>query len=916
MIKSLIQISALLIAFQSGLIGQVVINEYSASNLDSLDSYGKSEDFIELYNAGSASVDISGYHLSDKSSKPTKWRIPDGTIMNPGSFLTFYCSGRDRVYYGEHHTNFKISQTKGNEYVLLSNQNGEIIEEHLYELTLMGHSHCRSVNGGNEWKICSTLTPGASNLTSGNFSSYTAEPTIELGAGFYDSPQSVSIQNNDPSSTLRYTTDGSTPTNSSPEYTGAISISNTAVVKARAFSNDNEVRPGKIAFATYFINESFTLPVFSIAADEVINLANGQGDLIPIGSLEYFEENVLTATAYGSLNRHGQDSWALDHRSIDWITRDEMGYSRTVKAKLFSYSDRDDHQRLMFRASGDDNYPARQNGFLGDNHFGSTHLRDEYVHTLALEGDMKLDVRAVERVIVFLNGEYWGVYGLRERPVDHDYTEEYYDQSKHNLQYLATWGHTTTEYGGKAALYDWLKLKNFIMDNDMGDPDNYQEVRDQLQVQSLIDYMIANLNSVAADWLNYNTGWWRGLDPEGDHKKWGYILWDNDATFDYYINYSYVPDVSYNAKPCDLDQMAPQLGDFFGQDYPHNLPSSCTSSNSSNSPDVEDPIYHYIVNEYDFCCSSSWSSACQEKYDSISIYGTNISEKFQTWGDIGYHERIFLKLLEESDEFKQLYYSRQADLMSTVYTCDNMLNTLDRMVAKIAPEMPRQIAKWGGNMTEWETNVATLREFISKRCLLLDDGMRNCYDVTGPYQLTLETRPAGVGEIDINTLDIREMPWTGRYFGNMDNKIKARAFDDDTYVFSHWESNVGDVIADPMAFRTTIRLTQNGILTAVFTDIVNTKELESGHSLKVYPNPAKDYIVLNYDLAKAADIKVNLYNNVGQKVIELPSLSGRKAAGQHLERINLSELQVKSGMHFIEIIADQEVASFKVMVVK
>jgi len=59
---------------------QVVINEYSASNLNSfVDRFGKTEDWIELYNTSSEVVDLSGYHLSDKESKPGKWEIPGGT---------------------------------------------------------------------------------------------------------------------------------------------------------------------------------------------------------------------------------------------------------------------------------------------------------------------------------------------------------------------------------------------------------------------------------------------------------------------------------------------------------------------------------------------------------------------------------------------------------------------------------------------------------------------------------------------------------------------------------------------------------------------------------------------------------------------------------------------------------------------
>lgn len=914
--RSITKVMLLLLFAVSQFQAQVVINEYSASNLDHLDSYEKSEDWIELYNAGSTTVDISGYHLSDKSNKPKKWEIPAGTSIGAGDHLVFYCSGRDIVHYNEYHTNFKISQTKGNESVVLSDRDGNILEEYEYNLTLLGASHCRVSDGADEWKICVESTVDATNNFTEKINRYTQQPTIENTAGFYQNPQSITIVNNEPNSILRYTTNGHNPTENSPEYTGPILVDSTRVVKAQAFSNVEGVAPGKMDFATFFINESFTLDVYSVAADRVQNLANGEGALIPIGSLEYFnKEGDREATAYGSLNRHGQDSWALDHRSIDWVTRDEMGYSRNVKAKLFSYSDREDHQRLMFRASGDDNYPAQQNGFTGPNHLGSCHVRDEYVHTLALEGNMKLDVRAVERVILFLNGEFWGVYGLRERPVDHDYTEEYYDQEKHDLQYLTTWGATETEYGGRSSLYEWLKLRDFILNNDMSDPEAYQKVKDQMQVQSLMDYMIANLNSVASDWLNYNTGWWRGLNPEGDHKKWGYILWDNDATFDYYINYSGVPNTQPNAVPCDIDEISDFMDGFFGTDTPFTNPLTCASANGVNSPDENDRIYNLVINENELCCNT-WTSSCQSRYDEIIANGENVSEVFSTYTAVGKHEKIFLKLQDESEDFRQHYYSRQADLMNTVYTCENMLGTFDKMVSVIAPEMPKQIARWGGSMALWEANVARMRGFIEDRCELLDEGMTECFDITGPYELTLRTEPAGEGEIDLNTLDIRQMPWTGRYFGEMDNKIKARAFDDDTYFFSHWETANGSVIADPMAERTTIVLSQDDTLTAVFTTMVDVQETESGHSFDVHPNPAQDYITLSYELAKSSNIQVSLYNSVGQKVTDVSNVSGLRQAGRHVERIDLSSMNLKSGLHLVEVKADHEVSTFKVMVVE
>ncbi len=833
-----------IILFCTQIEAQIVINEYSASNLTQfVDNNQKTEDWIELYNTSSSSVDLSGWHLSDKETNPMKWVIPNGVTIAGNGFLVFLCSGRDGLVLGELHTNFKLSQTKGTDFVVLADPSGTIIESRPTGITLRGHSFCKETDGAANWVISETPTFGLSNNSITPYTRYTVAPSMDVVAGFYPSAVTVSIQNNEPNSTLRYTMDGTLPTEFDPVYTAPITVNSTSVVKARAFSDDPAVLPGKIDFNTYFINETFSLDVYSVAADEVIDLANGFGELRPVGSIEYFgQDGTRKSVSYGELNRHGQDSWVLNHRSLDWVSRDEMGYTSAIDQPIFTYSTRNDHQRLMFRASGDDNYPALQGNDTNQDfdHEGSCHIRDEYVHTLALEGGMKLDVRAVERVIVFLNGQYWGVYGLRERPVDHDYTKEYYDQDKFNLQYLLTWGETWAEYGGNQAFSDWGELRDFILNNDMSIDANYELVKSQMQVKSLIDYMMVNLNTVASDWMNYNTGWWRGMDPAGNHKKWGYILWDNDATFDYYINYSGVPDISPYAEPCDINAISDYMDDFFG----------------------------------------SWGS-----------------------GDVGKHEKIFLKLQEENEEFRQLYYSRSADMMNTVFSCENMISTLDAMVAVIEPEMPRQIQRWGGSMAEWQSNIQDMRNFINIRCEQLDNGMVDCFDLTGPFDLTLVVEPAGVGEIEINTIsNIQSFPWTGQYFGNMDNLIEAKS-KDPLYTFSHWETANGNAIFPNVNTDSAkIILTGNEVLTAVFTDgPVAIENLQNVSSLTAFPTVTNDLVTIKFNIEEQTDLNFELFNTLGERVAILDDISRKYAAGDYVQELHLNDLNLAQGMYFLSI---------------
>jgi CotH kinase protein/Lamin Tail Domain/Chitobiase/beta-hexosaminidase C-terminal domain len=817
--------------------GQAVINEYSASNLEEfVDDHNDYHDWVELYNPTASTIDISGWHLSDRFTNPTKYEIPAGTTIPANSFIRFWCSGRDISSNGHYHTSFKLTQTKDNEILVLANPAGIIVESQELQLTLTEHSRCRAMDGGDTWRVCTAPTPGFSNNGSEQYAGYTAAPTMDIVAGFYDMPQTVTITNNEPNSVLRYTLDGKAPTILSPEYTAPLTINATTVVKAQAFSNDSDILVGKMDFNTYFINDNFTLPVFSVAADQLTQLANGSGGIIPIGSLEYFnQEKVRTAISYGSLNRHGQDSWVLPHRSLDWISRDEMGYTNAVRDSLFANTDRKEYQRFMFRASGDDNYPAINDWA----HEGSAHIRDEYVQALAQKGSMKLDVRSPQRVVVFLNGQYWGVYGLRERTEDHDYTDHYYNQDQYHLQHMSTWGNTEIDYGGQRAKNEWENFRDFILNNDMGVEANYKIVTDSLNVLSLMDYFIVNLNVVASDWINYNTGWWRGLNPEGDHKKWGYVLWDLDATFDYYINYSGVPNTDPDAEPCDINDIAAYMDDFFDDN------------------------------------------------------GQNV--------DVGKHEKIFLKLQLENEEFRQLYYSRQADMMNTVFSCENMIFTLDSMLSIIEPEMPRQIQRWGGTITEWNDNVQQLRDFVAARCELLDEGMVSCFDLTGPYTVTLMVDPPLSGKIELNTLTHGPVfPWAGDYFGGMENLLNAIEFDGGL-PFAYWSSTSGQTtFTDSLDDKTAFQLTQNDTIIAHFGTVSSTRPnvtIEIG--LSVIPNPSAGYCTIQYQLKEAVAHELSLLDVTG-RTIWSQSIQ-QSAVGQQNVPLDLTALGVPAGLFLVKV---------------
>ena len=705
MIKKLLFI---LIFFSTSLsFGQVLINEYSCSNITGInDAYGQKEDWVELYNTTGTAINLTGWYLSDKATNLTKWQIPSGTIAANG-FKMAFCTKRNLVNGNEYHPNFNLSQTEG-DWIILLNPSLIVVDSFkIVHMTKSNHSVGRTTNGAATFSLFTTPTPNANNSGAVNF--YTPTPVFNLQAGFYPASQSITISCPDPSATIRYTLDGSDPLVTSPIYSTPIPITTTKVLRATAFSTN---LPSFTATNSYFINVSHSIPVVSVCSQGVYTLLQGS-QITPVGSFELFEDNgVFIDEGQGDFNKHGNDSWSYPQRGFDFVMRDQYGYNGDLEHVIFPEKSRDNFQRVILKPGASDNYPF-ENG---------AHIRDAFVHELSIKADLKLDERTWRPCVLYLNGQYWGVYEIREKADDGDYTDYYYNQDKFNLHYLKTWGGTWEDYGAPNALPDWNNLKNYIATNSMANPTNFNYVDSLLNWESLCDYFMINSYVVNQDWLNWNTAWWRGLNLNGDKKKWRYALWDMDATFGHYINYTGIPDPSANADPCNAE----------------NLPNP---------------------------------------------------------GGQG-HTAILEKLILENPAVEQYYITRYIDLINTNFSCDTMIMLLDSMVNEIGPEMTAHCAKWGGTYSGWQSKVQTLRNFINARCLALEQGLIDCYSLTGPFPVTFDVTPVNAGTIKVNSIWAPSYPWSTTYFGGIQTNMVAKA--NVGYVFSHWTYTTGP-LALPIA---------------------------------------------------------------------------------------------------------------------
>jgi gliding motility-associated-like protein len=153
------------------------------------------------------------------------------------------------------------------------------------------------------------------------------------------------------------------------------------------------------------------------------------------------------------------------------------------------------------------------------------------------------------------------------------------------------------------------------------------------------------------------------------------------------------------------------------------------------------------------------------------------------------HTDILEKLINENPIVEQYYVTRYIDLINTSFSCTSMLALLDSMVNEIDPEMTAHCTKWGGTYNGWQTRVTQLRNFINQRCLAMEQGLIDCYQLTGPFPVTFDVSPVNAGTIKVNSINPPSYPWSTTYFGGIQTNVKAKA--NTGYIFDHWTYTTG-----------------------------------------------------------------------------------------------------------------------------
>lgn len=540
----------------------VSINEIMSSNTISItDEDGDFEDWIELYNWGNEAVSISGWTITDDISNPDKWVFPEFSI-NPHNFILVFASGKDRQHSTYFHSNFKISAS--GEALYLFDENGNMVDSFPAVKIESDKSFGRFPDGSLTQVHFFQYSPWNSN----NQSNVLNQISSSHKSGTYSEAISLSL-NSDGGDSIYYSFHGfdphpdssrtqlfhenlliSSPIGEADLFTGIrtspeqnvlypwikpqTKFSKARIVRARSFRN--QMPSSDISSFTFFVseemNKAYSFPVVSIILDSSHLFAWDTGIYVPgkhyrpvdektgnyfktgkswerRGYVEIFSTSSESLTSQEcGIRVHGNLSREFPQKSLRLYARKEYG-SELFIHNIFPDAPLNDYHRLVFRT------PLTSHEF--------TMFKDPLIHQL-IEG-LNVKTVAFSPVIIFVNGEYWGIQNMRER-VDEFFYEMHYNIDVNHLDQLSGIGDISN-----GDSLDYITLMEFVENNSLADDDNYQYLCSHIDIDNYIDYYIIETYFANLDWPGNNYEYWRS--PDLDY-KWRWQILDLDATFGEY----------------------------------------------------------------------------------------------------------------------------------------------------------------------------------------------------------------------------------------------------------------------------------------------------------------------------------------------------------------------------------------------
>ncbi|HHX17971.1 MAG TPA: dockerin [Clostridium sp.] len=437
-------------------------------------------------------------------------------------------------------------------------------------------------------KICSLLVfivllTGITGLNVVAQSGEVLRPIFSQQGGFYTQPFMLHLSTQDQNARIYYTTDGSVPTPGSEgtfEYSGGIQIQDKTeepndlsmisnissdrfqgwiepkgqlfkgtVVRAVAVNQGGAM--SSVVTQSYFVDpngiQRYRLPVISVVTDRD-NLFDNQIGIYVNGNyenrgeewerpvhIEFFEENgSLAFSQNAGIRIHGGYTRNYAQKSFRLYAREEYDEQKWFEYNFFpglkgkgTGESLQKFKRLLLRMSGNDSQ--------------YTMFRDGLMQGLV--SHLNVDTQAFRATVLFLNGEFWGIYNVRER-YDDRYFQGHYDLDRKNVALLSIVGSIEevidVDEGTEEDAQDYRNIVNYIRQNNIKDKSTYGYLNTKIDIDSYIDYLITHIYFANTDWPANNQALWKYKTdngqynpnaPKGQDGRWRWAIKDTDFGF-------------------------------------------------------------------------------------------------------------------------------------------------------------------------------------------------------------------------------------------------------------------------------------------------------------------------------------------------------------------------------------------------
>ncbi|RJP63254.1 MAG: T9SS C-terminal target domain-containing protein [Ignavibacteriales bacterium] len=506
------------------LFGQkLFINEIMSSNvLGYKNAEGEYEDWIEIYNPENYAVDLAGYYLSDDKDKNNLWQVsagqPDKTIIPPKAFLVLVADGKPER--SANHTDFKLDDNS--EAIFLIGKDGlTIIDSIIYKNQFRDISYGRYPDGSADWFYMVDFSPGV--LNKPGYKGYTKPPFVEPESGLYLGSTTITITPDNITNEIRFTINGSDPTESSTKYSSLVNINFTLVFKARSY-NGNTL-PSEIITKTYLLNTNHSLPVLVLTTDPKNLFDSATGIYVNdydgrewerYAELNYFKNNSLAFHIPTGIRIQGNTGpTEYQKKSFSAYFRNGYGQEKLV----FPFYPNDNvaaFRKLILRSGYDDSLEPTSGG----KNSSATLIRDPLVTELWRRTGFVTPQSSF--AVLYLNNDYYGIYDIKES-IDENFIRDH--TGYEDVDIIRTrWDSTEVVYGNDLK---WKDLISFFKNHSFADDSEIAEAEKLIDLDNFITLQAIMHVAGYSGWA-YGMFMFREKSAEG---KWKFTVWDADRSY-------------------------------------------------------------------------------------------------------------------------------------------------------------------------------------------------------------------------------------------------------------------------------------------------------------------------------------------------------------------------------------------------